>query len=114
MKHRPPAPPLDPFVEAAAKGQFVRAIDSRRPKKRKRTSKNRIRAPPPNVIGAFSVPQFLAAHGGLSPAMYFKLKKAGKGPREMRVGRRILISFEAAAAWRREREEAKLSEPTDH
>jgi len=36
--------------------------------------------------------------------MYFKLKTEGKGPTEMQVGRRRMISFEAAEQWRRERE----------
>jgi hypothetical protein len=34
-----------------------------------------------------------------------KLKKQGRDPRQMRVGDRALISLEAAAEWRREREE---------
>jgi hypothetical protein len=33
------------------------------------------------------------------------LKKQGRDPRQMRVGDRALISLEAAAEWRREREE---------
>jgi hypothetical protein len=32
------------------------------------------------------------------------LKNAGKGPREMKVGKRVLITPEAEADWRRERE----------
>jgi len=32
------------------------------------------------------------------------LKEQGRGPREMAVGRRTLISIEAAADWRYERE----------
>jgi hypothetical protein len=84
----------DPSAAAAA---------ARRPKQ-KRQTKKRIHAPPPTVVGAFSPPAFLAAHGGLSPAMYFKMKKQGKAPKEMRIGRRVLISFESAAAWRAERE----------
>jgi hypothetical protein len=35
--------------------------------------------------------------------MYFKLRGQGLGPEEMHVGRRRLISFEAAERWRRER-----------
>jgi hypothetical protein len=38
--------------------------------------------------------------------MYFKLRKAGEAPVTMMVGSRRLISVEAAAKWRREREEA--------
>lgn len=95
-------PSPDPSVAAAAR----RA----KPRKQRRQTKKRVHAtPPPNVVGAFSISQFLAAHGGMSPAMYFKLKKADQGPKEMRVGRRIMISFEAAADWRRKREEASSS-----
>jgi hypothetical protein len=41
---------------------------------------------------------------GISLTTYFALKRQGKGPREMKVGKRILISPEAEADWRRERE----------
>jgi hypothetical protein len=61
-----------------------------------------IRGPPTAV---FSIASFCAAHG-ISEAFYFKLREQGQGPREMRVGRRVLISFESAARWRIEREAA--------
>ena len=32
---------------------------------------------------------------------FYKLKKQGEGPREMKVGARTLITLEAAAEWRR-------------
>ena len=51
----------------------------------------------------YSIAAFCAAHD-LSEGMYFKIRKQGLGPREMRVGSRVLITQEAAAAWRRERE----------
>ena len=41
---------------------------------------------------------------GISVTTYFMLKRKGKGPREMKVGKRILISPQAEADWRRERE----------
>jgi hypothetical protein len=41
---------------------------------------------------------------GISVTTYFALKKAGKGPREMKVNKRILITPEAEADWRRARE----------
>jgi hypothetical protein len=41
---------------------------------------------------------------GISIGLYYKLRGQGKGPRETRVGRRVLISPEAEADWRRERE----------
>jgi hypothetical protein len=58
---------------------------------------------PPVASAAYSIRTFCQAHH-LSEAMYFKMKAAGWGPAEMKVGSRVLISFEAAAAWRRERE----------
>ena len=51
----------------------------------------------------YSIKAFCIAHN-ISEAFFFKLKKEGRGPREMAVGRRTLISIEAAADWRHERE----------
>jgi hypothetical protein len=42
----------------------------------------------------------------LSPAFYYKLRAQGLGPRELRLGARVLITRESAQAWRREREAA--------
>ena len=58
---------------------------------------------PPVDRAAHSIAEFAQAHG-LSVAMYFKLRNLGQGPDEMHVGRRRLISFEAAERWRRQRE----------
>ncbi|QHP74374.1 hypothetical protein EI171_35695 [Bradyrhizobium sp. LCT2] len=52
---------------------------------------------------AFTIKEFCEAHR-ISPAMYFKLRNAGLGPREMRAFRRVTISIEAATDWRRARE----------
>ena len=57
-------------------------------------------------LEAFSIDEFCARHGPISRAMYYKLKELGLGPREMKVGTRVLITAESAAAWRREREAA--------
>ena len=54
---------------------------------------------------AFTIKEFCEAHR-LSEAMYFKLRNAGLGPREMRAMRKVTISVEAAKEWRREREKA--------
>jgi hypothetical protein len=40
----------------------------------------------------------------ISESLYFKLKRLGKGPREMLVEGSVRISPEAKADWRRERE----------
>ncbi len=52
---------------------------------------------------AYTLKEFCAAHR-ISVPMYFKLREAGLGPREMRALRKVTISVEAAADWRRERE----------
>jgi hypothetical protein len=54
---------------------------------------------------AYTIPEFCTAHR-ISQAMYFKLRAAGFGPREMRAGRRVTVSLEAAVQWRRARETA--------
>lgn len=54
---------------------------------------------------AFSLEEFCTAHG-FSRAMLYKLLAAGNGPRVMKVGKRSLITAEAAAEWRRKMESA--------
>jgi hypothetical protein len=39
-----------------------------------------------------------------SPSLYFKEKRAGRGPRELKVGRRVVITKQAAAEWARQHE----------
>ncbi|WP_036016756.1 hypothetical protein [Bradyrhizobium sp. WSM1743] len=51
----------------------------------------------------FSIAEFRASYG-FSEGFYRKLRKEGKGPREMRLGRRVIISATAIAEWERERE----------
>jgi hypothetical protein len=50
-----------------------------------------------------SIESFCRANG-ISMTTYFVLKRKGKAPREMRAGKRVLITPEAEADWRRERE----------
>jgi predicted DNA-binding transcriptional regulator AlpA len=52
---------------------------------------------------AYSIAGFCAAHS-ISRASFYNLLRAGAAPRIMRVGARVLISREAAAAWRAQRE----------
>ncbi|WP_198164081.1 hypothetical protein [Bradyrhizobium jicamae] len=56
-------------------------------------------SPPPTPRLALSIREFCEAHG-ISEGFFYKLKKQGEGPREMKVGARTLISFESAAEWR--------------
>jgi hypothetical protein len=48
---------------------------------------------------AFTIPEFCEAHR-ISRAHYYVIKKAGLGPREMRVLNRVIITVEAARDWR--------------
>ena len=52
---------------------------------------------------AFTINEFCAAHR-ICEAFYYKLRAAGLGPGEMRALRKVTISVEAAAEWRRARE----------
>jgi hypothetical protein len=52
---------------------------------------------------AYSVDEFCARHR-ISPQLFYKLKPQGLMPVTFNVGTRVLISREAAAEWRRERE----------
>ena len=58
---------------------------------------------PPTPRLALSIREFCAAHG-ISEGFFYKLKKQGEGPREMKLGARTLITLESAAEWRRARE----------
>jgi hypothetical protein len=55
--------------------------------------------------GAFSVDSFCTSHN-LSRSLLYQLWSKGAGPDWMQVGARRLISYEAAAKWRRECEQA--------
>jgi hypothetical protein len=57
---------------------------------------------------AFSIAEFCAAND-LSEGLYRKLRDIGLGPRETRIMRRVLITVEAAAAWRAAREAASAA-----
>ena len=54
-------------------------------------------------IHAQSVEDFCNANG-ISQSFFYKLAKQGKAPRTMKVGRRTLVSSEAAQEWREEME----------
>jgi hypothetical protein len=54
---------------------------------------------------AYSIGEFCSRHR-ISPQLFYKLKPHGLMPATFNVGTRVLISREAAAEWRRERENA--------
>ena len=56
-----------------------------------------------------SIREFCRLHG-ISEDQFFKMQREGWGPLTMKVGSRTLISYEAAAEWRRSREEAAVKE----
>lgn len=61
-----------------------------------------------NQSKASSISQFCADHG-ISRSMFYALRKAGKAPRLLAVGKRRLVSTEAAAEWRKQREEEMVN-----
>jgi len=67
--------------------------------------------PPPADMLAFSILEFCRRHG-ISRAHFYNLSKSGNAPAVMRVGRRTLISAEAAAQWRQRMEEPASEAPS--
>jgi predicted DNA-binding transcriptional regulator AlpA len=61
---------------------------------------------------ALSIREFCRAHS-ISVAFFYKLKRQGEGPREMKLGGRRLITFESAAEWRRARENSHGRDPPE-
>jgi len=55
------------------------------------------------IMKNHSSPQF-CARNNISRSFFYKLRKAGKAPRTMRVGGRQIISPDAERDWRCERE----------
>lgn len=76
-----------------------------RKKSKKSTPQKRHRTVPQF---AFSVDQFCNSHN-ISRDLFYELLKLGLGPECMRLGKRRLISFEAAARWRHAREATEVA-----
>ncbi len=55
-----------------------------------------------------TIPQFCDGHN-ISRTHFYALLKLGRAPRTMKVGRRTLISAEAAADWRKRMEDETAS-----
>ena len=91
----------DPVVQARARGQFVADAHAENEHRRRRR-RQQARAPPDgdDDADAYSIKCFCLRHN-ISEALFFKLRALGLGPTVMRVGARVLISRESAAAWRR-------------
>ena len=67
-------------------------------------------APAPRL--AMTIEEFCESFR-ISEGFYYKLKKQGLGPREMKVGTRTLISVESAIEWGREHEMAGPDEAAE-
>jgi hypothetical protein len=95
--------PADQAVVASEAGRATaEARPSQRPILRRRR-RHRARAPP--GVLAFTVEEFCKQHS-LGISTYYRLQEKGEGPETMKVGGKRLISIEAAARWRRDREAA--------
>lgn len=81
-------------------------LTSAPPRRRVRRQPRRKQEPAPGEEQAYTLRGFCTAHH-ISMTTYYKLKKDGQAPDEMRVSDRVvLISYEAAARWRKAREDA--------
>jgi hypothetical protein len=59
---------------------------------------------------AYSIDEFCKRHR-ISVQLFYKLKPQGLAPATFNAGTRVLVSKEAAARWRAEREAASAAEP---
>jgi hypothetical protein len=55
-------------------------------------------------LKAYTIPQFCAAYQ-MSVRHFYDLRERGIGPKEMRHGRSVLVSFESAEQWAHDCEE---------
>ena len=60
-----------------------------------------------------TVEQFCFDHN-ISRAFFYKLQRQGRGPAQMKLGTRTMISLESAAAWRHKMEAETQSRPLAH
>ena len=69
-------------------------------------SKMNVLSPPPagQPLSAFTIGGFCTSHG-IGKSLFYELKRNGKAPRTIKVGRKRIITVEAAADWRRKMEE---------
>jgi hypothetical protein len=68
-------------------------------------AKSRRGKPQPVERRALTISDFCEAYQ-ISQDHYFKLRRQGEGPREMRLGTKKLITLRAAEQWEAEREKA--------
>jgi hypothetical protein len=78
-----------------------RKSSSSRSRERKRRFLQRSARHKPGMV--HNIPSF-CKNNDISQTTYFSLKRKGRGPREIELDGRIIITPEAEADWRRERE----------
>jgi hypothetical protein len=102
-----PSRPDDPAVAHRQRGAF--AGDAARSTTRRSLigSTAQPRGPPVDP-DAYSLAEFCERHR-ISLQMFYKLTHQGLAPQTFRVGTRVLVSKEAAARWRADREAASGS-----
>ena len=98
-----PSHPADPEVKDRERGAFAGDATHRNGRESLRGSTAQPRGPPAGESDAFSLSEFCQRHR-ISLPMYYKLAQQGLAPVTFRVGTRVLVSKEAAARWRAERE----------
>jgi hypothetical protein len=96
--------PGDQEVAAISRGKLIksRTISNTKSKKQKRGRRHQARAPPDDP-DAYSINEFCHRHM-ISRGTYNRLRAEGRGPAEIKLRQRVLISREAAAAWRQRME----------
>jgi hypothetical protein len=77
----------------------------REEKRKKKRAEKRARMKAETERLAFTIPEFCQAHG-ISESMYYKIRHAGRGPREKRVLSKVIVTAEAAAEWRGDSKDA--------
>jgi predicted DNA-binding transcriptional regulator AlpA len=75
---------------------------------RRRSHRRSRRFVPSSDLDCYSILEFCRRHG-ISRPHFYRLREQGLTPVEFRLGARVLITREAAEAWRRER-----SRPSKH
>jgi predicted DNA-binding transcriptional regulator AlpA len=73
---------------------------------RRKQPKRRRPAPLSEEVDCYSIPEF-CRRTGISRPHYYRLREDGLTPVEFRLGTRVLITKEAAEAWRRERSQPR-------
>jgi predicted DNA-binding transcriptional regulator AlpA len=77
---------------------------------RKSSTRQRRRAAAPPPLDCYSILQFCERHG-ISRPHFYRLREKGLTPVEFRLGTRVLITREAADAWRAERSRPSKRNP---